>query len=55
MTERSEERDEEDIIMRVGRAGIGMTRKVKIVMKAEYFDRAGALVKKVIESETQYI
>ena len=53
MAERSEERDEEDIIMRVKRAGIGMARKVKIVMKAEHFDRAGALMKKVIE--TQYI
>ena len=53
MAERSEERDEEDIIMRVKRAGVGMTRKVKIVMKAEYFDRAGALMKKVVE--TQYI
>ena len=53
MTERSEEQNEEDIIMRVGRAEIGMTRKVKIVMKVEYFDRAGGLVKKVIE--TQYI
>ena len=53
MGERSEERDEEDIMMRVKRAGVGMTRKVKIVMKAEYFDRAGALMKKVVE--TQYI
>ena len=37
LTERAEEQDEEDIILRVGRARIGMTRKIKIVMKAEYY------------------